>query len=734
MTNVPITTKLRRAEPRRPSAWEPGSGLIRPGPAPRANLLSRSQVDYPLEAPVQVKIDVQPDHLEREAATRPVLGLAELIWNSVDADAKTVTITYKKNQLGGIDGITVADDGHGIEHTEAVAFFGKLGGSWKKTKKVSQKEKRALHGQEGKGRFKAFSLGNAVAWQSTYRDNGSLKSFRIVGKRPALNKFEVSDAKSTSKGAAGTVVDISDVRDGVDTLADPQRVADELARRLAIYLRKYRTVTIEIEGVKVDPGRVEAHTAEYGLPDIALDDGRTVKSRLGIIEWTVPTDRALYLCNAKGIAIHEVPPAIKAPGWNFTAYLASDYIPELEDKGAFALGELNPDFAKLLEGAKKKMKEHFRKRSAEEAATVVEGWKKDGVYPYGGDPKDVIEQTERQVFDVVALQLSEALPDFEESDTKSKRLSMRLLRQAIEKSPEEVQTIFSEVLGLPAEKQADLCDLLKRTTLSAVISAAKLVAGRLDFLRGLELLVFNKDSQKELKERTQLHKILEDHTWLWGEEFALSVSDQSLNDVLTAHLSLLGKRSDDDSTVRREDGSRGIVDLMLSRLIPQARAEEREHLVVELKRPSVSIDRDVISQGQSYADAVAEDPRFRDTNTKWTFWVVSNEMTPAGRKQATQANRPRGLCYESETGHVKVWAKTWGEIIQTNKARLQAYQEKLQYKVDDQSALETLRKLHSKYLPPVFAEPKLNEDTKPVTPEEIANTGAAVTGTTTLAS
>lgn len=683
---------------------------------------------------MQVKLDVQPDHLEREAATRPVLGLAELIWNSVDADAKSVTITYKKNQLGGIEGITVADDGHGIEHTEAVVSFGKLGGSWKKSKKVSQKEKRALHGQEGKGRFKAFCLGNAVAWQSTYKDNGSLKTFRIVGKRPALNKFEVTDAKATTRGAAGTVVDISDLRDGVDSLADPQKVADELARRLAIYLRKYPTVTIEIESVKVDPGRVEAHVAEYDLPDIALDDGRMVKSRLGIIEWTVPTDRALYLCDARGIAIHEVPPAIKAPGWNFTAYLASDYIPELEDKGAFALGELHPDFVKLLDGAKKKMKEHFRKRSAEVAANVVEGWKKDGVYPYGGDPKDVIEQTERQVFDVVALQLSEALPDFEESDTKSKKFSMRLLRQAIEQSPEEVQTIFSEVLGLPADKQADLCELLKRTSLAAVISAAKLVAGRLDFLRGLELLVFKTESKNELKERTQLHKILEEHTWLWGEEFALSVSDQSLNDVLTAHLNLLGKRSDDDSTVVREDGSRGIVDLMLSRLIPQARAEEREHLVVELKRPSVAIDRDVISQGQSYADAVADDARFRDTSTRWTFWLVSNEMTPSGRKQASQANRPRGLCYESGTGHVKVWAKTWGEIIQASKARLQAYQEKLQYKVDDQSALETLRKLHSKYLPPVFAEPKPDGDAKPIKPEDIADAGAAASGTPAQAS
>jgi hypothetical protein len=78
-------------------------------------------------------------------------------------------------------------------------------------------------------------------------------------------------------------------------------------------------------------------------------------------------------------------------------------------------------------------------------------------------------------------------------------------------------------------------------------------------------------------------------------------------------------------------------------------------------------------------------------------------MTDSGRKQAEQANRPRGLCYESGNGHIKVWAKTWGEIIQANKARMEFFQQRLQYKVDNQSALDALRKMHAKYLPPVFA-------------------------------
>lgn len=653
---------------------------------------------------MKVKVDAKADFLEGEAKTLPILGLAELIWNAVDADANVVSVFYKRNILGGIERVTVADDGHGIEHRDAIISFGSLGGSWKKNNRFSQKQRRVLHGQEGKGRFKAFCLGNAIVWSSTYKDNGTAKSFRIVGKRPALNQFDVTDPAKAKTEQLGTVVEISDVRDGVDSLNDSQKVADDLARRLAIYLRKYPTVKIDIEGIVVDPRRVETHSADYRLADITLEDGRSFRVKLNVIEWAVPAERRLYLCDSSGFAKGEVEPRIQAKGWNFTAYVSSDVVPVLEERGAFALEELHPDYKKLLDLARQQMKNHFRRRDAEAAANIVEGWKKDGIYPYGGHPKDLIEQTERQVFDVVAMQLAEAMPDFDESDAKSKKFSMRLLKQAIEKSPEEVQSIFTEVLELPQDKQADLAELLKRTSLASIISAAKLVSGRLDFLRGLELLLFHRVSKEQLLERTQLHKIIEEHTWLWGEEFALSASDQNLNDVLAAHLGKLRKVSDEVSDVLREDGSAGIVDLMLSRVIPQPKAEEREHLVVELKRPNVSINRDIISQAQSYADAVADDPRFKDTATRWVFWVVSNKMTESGRKQAAQANRPRGLCYESESGHIKVWAKTWGEIIQANKARMEFFQQRLQYKVDDQSALDALRKMHSKYLPPVFAE------------------------------
>ncbi|MFX0207818.1 MAG: formate dehydrogenase accessory sulfurtransferase FdhD, partial [Candidatus Hodarchaeota archaeon] len=102
-----------------------------------------------------------------------------------------------------------------------------------------------------------------------------------------------------------------------------------------------------------------------------------------------------------------------------------------------------------------------------------------------------------------------------------------------------------------------------------------------------------------------------------------------------------------------EDGSQGIIDLMLSRRVPLPRADEREHLIIEMKRPKQKIDGKAAAQVKEYAFAIAEDERFRDVSTRWTFWVVSNDITTNVRKEAKQQNRPEGVLYADDEGKLR---------------------------------------------------------------------------------
>jgi hypothetical protein len=659
-----------------------------------------------------ISVQVQGDHLETLARTRsPIDAVAEMIWNSLDADATLVQVSFESNAIGGLRAVRVLDNGLGLPYDEAVSAFEKLGGSWKKSAGRTRGKGRLLHGKQGKGRFRAFALGDTVEWKTRFADNGGITAYAITGRRASLATFEVGDARKTN-GAPGTEVAISDLTKDHPSLRTTDAV-ETLSEQFALYLRQYPGITISYDGTRVDPAVVESSVADYDLPPVRLGDGREIGAVLTVIEWRAPSKRALFLCDAAGFTLHEMQPGIQAPGFSFTAYLKAEYMRELEAEGAFMLEELHPELKTVLAPAKEQLRTHFRRRAAEAAGALVEEWKRQDVYPYTGEPRDVIEEVERKVFDVVALNVNEYLPEFDAAGRKSKRLSFGLIREAIGSNPSALQRILGDVLELPKEKQEELAELLQRTSLEAIINASKIVADRLNFLTALELLVFDEPSRSTLRERTQLHRILADHTWIFGEEFNLSVDDQSLTSVLRAHLKHLGREPADQEPVLRSDGTQGIVDLMLSRLVPQPKPDQREHLVVELKAPSVKIDNAAMLQLQSYAEAVAQDARFKDSGTKWVFWALSNELKESVRNTARQPGRPEGTYYEDPERRYTVWVKTWGQLVLECKARLQFFQNHLKYAADNESALAYLRAAHAKYLPPGLAaegpSPKPNQ-------------------------
>src|SRR6185437_9555819 len=112
--------------------------------------------------------------------------------------------------------------------------------------------------------------------------------------------------------------------------------------------------------------------------------------------------------------------------------------------------------------------------------------------------------------------------------------------------------------------QKELATLLQETTLSAIITAAKTVADRLKFITALESIVFDPETKNRLKERSQLHKILAENTWIFGEQYNLWASDKDLTRVLEKHRAILAPDVAIDAPVKVIDKKRGIIDLMLS--------------------------------------------------------------------------------------------------------------------------------------------------------------------------
>jgi hypothetical protein len=642
-------------------------------------------------------VEVRSDFLEKMARAKPISALSELIWNAFDADAKSVEISFVYDNLDTLEAIVVKDDGAGIPRADAASFFRSPGGSWKKTR-TQTSGGRYLHGQEGRGRFKAFALGSDAEWAVVYARDGALWSYTIQMSALDIRHVRISDEFRTKDATrTGVTLTIRNALKDFRTLMTEDG-REELTEVFALYLADYEDTSIMLDGRAVDPGSAIVDKKSFPLSDVVID-GKEYWARLQVVEWKSAGNRALYVCNQQRFPLVQLDRRFHTGQFQVSGYLYSPYFDQAQMEGTVDLAEMQPAILAAIAEAQQTIKDHFRARSAEEAQTVVEEWKDEEVYPFSGEPVTLIEKVERQVFDIVAVNIAQHLPDFRTTQSRTKAFHLRMLRQAIERSPEELQVILDEVLRLPGRQQEELARLLRNTSLSSIVGAAKVVSDRLKFLTGLEAVLFDPEPKRRLKERTQLHRIIAENCWLFGEEFALSVDDRSLSAALVEHKKLLGTEVAIDEPVKHVSQTRGIIDLMLSRATKQHRANQLTHLVVELKAPKVRIGSDEVTQIQGYAFSVMSDPRFQKVGVTWNFWMISDTL-----------DKYTEHLVRDETGmilskpNVNIYAKTWAQVLDENRARLKFFQDHLNVRVDREASLQYLQERYATHLEGVFEE------------------------------
>lgn len=647
-----------------------------------------------MEIAKKFKVELQKDHLSKVAAGKPKAGLCEIIWNAFDADANNVDVHFKEGQFG-IDRVTISDDGTGIKYLEAEKLFIGLGGSWKSSGKRTAGG-RFLHGREGQGRFKAFTIGRVASWRVVYEEGGRFYEYTIEGKADVIDEFSLSPKKESKQLKTGITVEISEVNKGSNVF-DKDKVLENLAPVFALYLRSYSGIILRINGQKLDASAAIKHSESIDLQPLKMGDSEHPVN-IEIVEWNGIAEREIWFSDSNGFPLEHYDKQVRGIGDGaYSVYIKSNYFRELHNKGLLSLRDLEASISACCEQAINAVKEYFLEKTLKQAKKQIEEWKSEEVYPFKGAPVSAVESAERKVFDIIAIQVNKSLPDFKASHKKSKQFQMRMLKQAIEKSPEDLQVIMTEVLNLPKTTRESLAGLLQGTSLVSIINASKIVSDRIKFVAGLEQLVFN--HKDNLKERSQLHKILAKNTWIFGDEFTLSVDDQSLTEVLKKHAACLEDNIIINNPVTRIDKRQGIVDLMLSRQLPRNRADELEHLVIELKAPKVTIGKKEIDQIESYAFAVADDERFKSLNTKWDFWIISNNYNDYAQRKLENDSLENGVIYKtSKKQNITIWVKTWSQLIAENKHRLEFIRDKLNYNVDEESAMDHLKATYSEYI------------------------------------
>lgn len=399
-----------------------------------------------------IHVQAQKDHILSLCTASPIQALTELVWNALDADAFDVKVDVIQNPLGGIDAIRVTDDGLGVNALRADTHFGNLGGSWKRDADKTPLSGRVLHGCKGKGRFKAFGLGNRVEWRTTMQTDAGLRSFVLTGAAQDPSLFTLKDV-ATPGPSTGTEVMISEIHGPLGSLLDTAWVVQQLASHFALYLKAYPNVRIYFQGLLVNPVIVQHAAYTYHLKS-----SEGARAELQVIEWKTKQGRGkIVFCNADGFALHEVDAAVRpGSGFNYTAYLISPRFAALHEENLLILEEMHPEVKAFLDASRDILRRHFRERREAVTNELLLQWQTDGVYPYAGDAADEKEEASRRRFEAYALTVRSYSDNFDTLTPLEKKLLFRLLRETLDAKPAEALTLLGDVLNLPAKKRKEL--------------------------------------------------------------------------------------------------------------------------------------------------------------------------------------------------------------------------------------------------------------------------------------
>lgn len=652
-----------------------------------------------------VNVEITQEHFDRSIKGSPKEAVKELIWNACDADAKNIEVSFDYDGIAGAESVSdiyVKDDGHGIAIDRIEEYFGKYGRS-QKTYSDKSPGGRIYHGKLGQGRYKSLAAGNFLDWDSVFRDeSGTLLRCEIhINSASRMNISYSETAEKAEPEHTGTIVHIHGIPDEkigfITKMAEPMETIPDLLATFAPYLLAYTDITIKYNGVTVDPAQQIKSQEDQEL--VYEEDGKEpIKARLSAITWKEAQFNKLYICGSSGVVYAEMD-YTPLKRTSTSLYLMGDLFEQMHRDNTLAMGNTNPAYAYFEEEAKKFARALVGEQEEEDAAVEIARIKEEGIYPYDGEPEDDMKKAERDVFDVFAVQVNRAVPQLKSSSRQTKKLTYRLMREAINTNPASIKTILTEVFNLTQQQQDDLAELLTHTSLPDIIDTAKTVSDRLVFLQVLEEMVYNDSVGKAIKERTQFHKVLLKELWIFGEKYTLGTSDQSLRNLLKAHLNCLGR---DELTPEIppeavEDLTR-IPDLCLFQQICPS-YENFEHLVIELKRPTLTLSLKEMDQIRDYALTVAENPMFDKTRTKWHFVLLGQRLDQHVQRALRNQTVGEGNFYNADNVSISVFE--WSKIIQDNKLKYEYLRRKLNHQLssDPNFASDYLRTKHAELFP-----------------------------------
>lgn len=624
-----------------------------------------------------LKLSVNNQSVESSGITKDYKdALCEYVWNSFEANATAVAIDCVPNELSGSAEIIITDNGDGIAYDSLDQTFGAFLDSQKNSRSLQIKTKA----NKGKGRFSCFSFASFAEWSTvTETPNGRIE-YTIRLEDADKNQCDVSDPRPTTR-STGTRLIISGI-DGIceDNLSFAQ-LEDTMLKTFAwyLYLNKDKRIVLTINGTKLD---YQKHINSDASVEKEISISR-IPFKIALIVWNekIKENFSVYMLDEEGVVRSKDTTTFNrnAVDFNHSVFVTSPFFlgrdgiklngKRLEIDGQISLNEYEEDKAVLKELSnliQDVIETGLHQHMAAQADKAIERMNARKSFPaftndfYGQLRKKDLMQVTKEIYRIQPGIFHNLKPIQE----KSLLGFLNLLLSSEER--ENILSIIDEIVQLSPEQRKEFASVLKRTHLENIIATIRFIEDRYKVIEVLKAIVF--DHAGYANERDHVQKIIEQHYWLFGEQYHLVTADKRMQKALEEYLYLLyGDRAPDPVLTPDEEELRRMdIFACAARRTEDASGNAiQENLVVELKAPKVVLTKTVLRQIEDYMDYVRKQPSFNSQYRRWKFIAVccSVDDDVKARYSSQQAKGKKGLV--TEIDNYEVYALTWDDVFQS---------------------------------------------------------------------
>ena len=622
-------------------------------------------------------------------------ALCEYVWNGFEANATTISITHTINVLGGIEEICISDNGSGICFETIQDTFGAFLASQKNALSLKIKSKV----NQGKGRFAGFSFANRIKWDTICAENGKNVQYSISVYSENKNEYEVTE-KALTERSTGTTVIIGNVDQILPEQVTILALEDTLLKEFAwyLYLNKERNVEILVNGERVDYTKY-IDTRFSAKKDLLIDG---IGLKIDVVVWKekIREKFCIYFMNLEGVLKGRDTTSFNRNTVNFNHSVFvrslcfdrdSDTSLTTDDSGNEQIAfDDQPSNRTFLRKVKKEIQEAIDDAltaflSAQATKAVQDMMDRESFPTFSDDipgqlqKKDLMTVTQ-ELYKLDARIFYKLKPIQE----KSLLGFINLLLQSEER--ENMLDIIESIVSLTPEQRKGFSDILKRTQLGNIIDTIQFIEDRYKVVEALKQVVF--DYTDYANERYHVQKIVEQHYWLFGEQYNLVTADQRMQKALANYLNILYGSDAPDATLNPDQEEMRRMDIFLcgARKTEDSVGDEiQENLVIELKAPKVVLTKKVLRQIEDYMDFVRKQPQFNTQLCRWRFIAVCNNVDDdvRARYATNQTKGKKGLVFSVE--NYELYALTWADVFKSFELRHSFLLKKLKI---DQEAIE----------------------------------------------